>query len=707
MNSNSLNASPSLCKHCEFPLGTSSDSKTGFQFCCYGCSLAYEISGGGERKEINTRMAQLLVGTFFSMLVMVFSVPLYTDAIYGGEGEAHPMGWLTPVFSGLACLASLPVLVLLGFPIALNSVRMGFKGSVDLLILVGVLSAFLISIIHWFSGNGEIYFETASLLLVLLTAGRALEASGKAKMREAFKGLLNLCPDQALLIEGENETEVSSSELELGNIVKVLPGERIPCDGVILKGTSTVDRSLLTGESWPEEIVEGNRVVAGTLNLESPIQVRVEHLTGERWLDRVVQLIESAKSQRGALDRLADRLSRMFLPFAVTVSLITFLAWWPQVGLMEALLTGLSTLLIACPCALGIATPIANWAGIRRAARLGAVVRDGEVFELLTQSKNIAMDKTGTVTLPTLNVTQVQSFSETYDSDEILAFSKLLAKESKHPISTSIQKHPLDQQVDTVPKVHQVQTIPGKGLLAQTDRGAVKLGSLKFVTENWTAEIKARYQNSLNTKMDKTSVYLGNDDELFGGIQFEETLRPNMGKVVQQLQELGYTVTLLSGDSHDRVKAIATPLGVEYHGELAPEQKVEVVKSIRENHGPVIMVGDGLNDAPVLAFADVGIAISSGADIACETASLLLLSKDEKSSLEVLIPLIQLAKGTIWRMRFNLTWAFGYNLIGMGLATMGIIHPLLAATLMAVSSLLVVATSFSGSTPTPISSDSS
>lgn len=698
------------CAHCEFPLATApADGEAGF--CCYGCSLAHEISGGGEQGEINTRVAQLLVGVFFSMLVMVFSVPLYSDAIFEAEGSGPALGWLTPVFGILAGVASVPVLLLLGWPVARNALRTGLRGSVDLLILVGVLSAFTLSVARLMRGEGEVYFETASLLLVLLTAGRALEAAGKMRTREAFRALLELGPSTATRLRrrdepGEREETVEVEELERGDVVRILAGERIPVDGTVLDGISTVDRALLTGESWPELVEPGGTVHAGTLNLEATLALRVDRVTGERWLDRIVALVEEACSRRGRFDRLAERLGQAFLPVAVLVGLGATAWWWSEAGPGEALLIGLSTLLIACPCALGLATPLATWAGLRRAARAGVLVRDPEVFEIVAAARYLALDKTGTITEAELELGGLEVIDPAVSRAGLFIRARALCRESTHPISRAIER--LDPA--GLPGVEgekltelkgPVRTVAGRGLEAPTSRGLLAVGSDVHARELLGESIRPDERALLEVERRGPAVFVVEAGRLLGCLTLRERPRPGLERLLHRLEAGGLAVEILSGDRAERVEALGEQLGIPASGGLTPADKVEHLEDARRRYGRVVMVGDGLNDAPVLAAADVGVAVSGGAEVTCETARAILLVERGSAPLDALGDLLSLSRSTRWRIRFNLLWAFGYNSIGMGLAATGRVHPLLAAALMAISSLLVVATSLLGDAPPP------
>jgi heavy metal translocating P-type ATPase len=684
------------CAHCGLSL---SGLRPAPAYCCYGCRLVHQLTGArAESGEYPWVLARLLIGVFFSMLAMVFAVPLYSDAIYGAGAAGEPMGPLTPLFRWLTCAASLPVLGLLGAPIARNALRGGSGAAVDLLILTGVLAAVAASAAHLALGAGQIYFETASMLLVFLTAGRAIEAAGKAKAAGALQGLIELCPKTARRLregagddglESAADDAVPTEAIQPGDRVRILPGERLPVDGRVLAGGASIDRSLVTGESALELRAPGDLVHAGTLSVDGALIVEASCPAGERLIDRVVAYLEEARRRRGRLDRLADRLARLFLPLAIGTALAALGFWWPRIGALDAGLRALATLLIACPCALGIATPLAAWRGIRAAARRGVLVRGGEVFEVLARGGLMAFDKTGTLTLPGRELGRLRPFDGA-DERDLVAVGGALGRLSTHPASQAIAREAARRGAPLVP-VRCFRAHLGQGVEAETPRGRALLGSRRFVLGELTRlhgdapELRRARDGGFSSR----DVLVSLGDRLLGGFEIEERLRDEAPAAVAALAALGFDCAIVSGDAAERVDAAARALGVGGAAELSPMEKVEWLRGARGRYPAVAMVGDGINDAPVLAGADAGIALGSGVDLAQESAGAVLLGDLDGRPLEALPHLVRIARRAVRRMRFNLVWALGYNALGMGFAAAGWVHPLFAALLMALSSLFV------------------
>ena len=678
------------CAHCRLPLPTRSYRRDVagqvMVFCCSGCSLVYQITGQlGEAGEASFWLAKLGLGCFFAMNVMTLSLLLYSGYLTEIDPE------IVPKIAYLSFALATPVMFILGWPFvrhALSETAM-LSFSMDSLIALGAVSAYAVSTYATFTGNPQIYFDTATMILVLVTLGRFLEASAKARASEALEHLLDLAPQVAVVVEAGQERQVAVSALRVGDQVLIRPGERIPVDGKVSEGAADVDESALTGEATPVSKSRGDHVMQATVAMAGSLTVEVTHGAADTMFAQVVRLMEEAQATRGPLRRLVDRIAAVFVPAVVGLAGLTGFLRLAD-GLEPALLSSLSVLLIACPCPLGLATSLAAWAGLGRAAPSGVLIRSGDALESLAGLKILYFDKTGTVTRGRLALQAVQVEPDTLQNAWLSACASVEAY-SEHALGKGLVEAVTARGLPLHP-ILDFKALPGlgvDGMVACPDGipSRVVVGNERFFSQqgiilaDGLREKKRRYEAAGLTVM------LGAWNEHVQGLAaFGDQVRHEAPEAIEELKGLGLELRLASGDNAAATQRVAAMVGIPGPAaSLLPSQKAERVRK-EQTRGAVGFIGDGINDAPALATASLGIAMGSGTDLAKETADVSILRNDLRQ-----IPwLIRLARATRWTVRGNLIWAFCYNAIGLILAVQGMLTPILAALAMVVSSLFVV-----------------
>jgi Cu2+-exporting ATPase len=610
------------------------------------------------------------VGAFLAMNVMMLSFVLYS-----GRAEADRAAGESWVRWALLALAT-PALVLLGGPFltrGFHRVR-GFELDTDALIVIGVSAAYLLSARSVLLGEGPLYLDTAMGILLFVTVGRYLEAASRARATDALAALAARMPADALRLRGGEEERVPLATLAPGDHIRVRPGERLPVDGVVIEGEASVSEAEITGEPLPRPRGTGDAVSAGTLNLDGSLVVEVRRTGASTTLARIVRLVEEARAGRYPFAPLVDRLVRLFVPLVLVLAVATFVYWTRAAGTGTALMHTLAVLLIACPCAVGIATPLASTAAAGRAAAAGVLVRSGEAFERLARSRRVFLDKTGTLTGGVPDLVALRPAPGTSE-EEVLALAAGLEAHSEHPLAASVRAAAAARRVHPLP-VAEFRAWPARGVVGRSNGRELRLGRADFVSG---APALAEPGASV--------VHLSRDGSWLGALVFRDAVRPSAAEAVARLQAEGLAVEVLSGDQAEAVVAAVAGLpGVAASAELLPEAKLDRIdRSIRDGEHPV-MVGDGINDAPALSGAAVGVTLESGTDLARQAADVTILGGD----LGRLPWLVGLARRTLRTARFNLFWAFCYNGIGLTLAVQGRLHPLFGAVAMVASSLFVV-----------------
>ncbi|GIX48463.1 MAG: hypothetical protein KatS3mg131_2674 [Candidatus Tectimicrobiota bacterium] len=681
------------CAHCRLPLPSRpymvrSDTQC-LAFCCAGCAFVYRFTGQlGEAGEAAFWLAKLGLGGFFAMNLMTLSLLLYTDYLAPLEAEILP--YLTYASFALAT----PVMVILGGPFVRHAWREVRHGtcSLESLIALGSVSAYLASAYATFRGSTRIYFDTATMILVLVTLGRFLEATARAKAAAGIANLLELAPQEATVLAEGEERRVPAVTLVVGTRVVVRPGERIAADGVVVEGEGLVDEAALTGEARPVSKRPGDPVLGATINLAGRFILTVTRCGEETVFAQMVRLMEAAQAARGPSRLLADRLAAHFVPGVVALAGLTFLYWLPT-GLETAGLTALAVLLVACPCPLGLATPLATWVGLNRAAAAGVLVRSGAALERLAQVRAFCFDKTGTLTHGGLTLQAVR-VDPPLDTATFLSLCASVETCSEHALGASLVKAARAKGLPLYP-VSECQTHSGLGLegVVTLPSGAplrVWVGNTRFLQQQGMALSRQLAQEKVALEAAGLTVVLGAwEGKVRGLMAFGDRVRPEAKAAVAALRQLGLEVWLVSGDQTTAASAVAAEAGIpRVHAALLPADKAALIREA-QRLGPVAMVGDGINDAPALASAAVGIAMGSGTDLAKETADVSILGND----LRKLPWLFTLARATRRTIRGNLFWAFFYNTLGLALAAGGVLTPLLAALAMVASSLFVLSNS--------------
>jgi Cu+-exporting ATPase len=557
--------------------------------------------------------------------------------------------------------------------------------NMDVLVALGTSAAYFLSCaIIALHLNGPVYFEASATLITLVLMGKLLEASAKSKASAALEALINLQPRQAHVERDGQLIDVSVNQLRQGEIFVVRPGESTPVDGTVLEGYSSVDEAMLTGESLPQPKQAGDTVYAATLNQGGVLRCRAVAVGSHTQLAAIVRLVERAQGSKAPIQKLADKISGIFVPAVLALAALTFIGWWLLgAGFSTALINAVSVLVIACPCALGLATPTAVVVATGRAAHFGILVKDAAALENGHQIKVLLLDKTGTLTSGKPAVTELLPSAEG-DENKLLALAASLAQSSTHPLSRALMEYAGARRVmpSTATSFNE---LPGNGLSAKIDGENCLLGSPAFIRQNRIALDEA--QMLALQQQGQSIIAVAKGDKPAGLIAFADTLRPHSVQAVQRLKALGIRIVMLSGDNAATAQAIAAQVGIdEYRAEVLPQDKAEQVQSFRSQGQLVGMAGDGINDAPALAAADVSFAMKSGSDIAIEAADLTLMRNDLMSVADA----IDLSRASLKKIRQNLFFAFGYNVLGIPLAALGMLNPVIAGAAMAMSSVSVV-----------------
>ncbi|RZS81416.1 heavy metal translocating P-type ATPase [Pigmentiphaga kullae] len=565
-------------------------------------------------------------------------------------------------------------------------------GNMDLLVALGTSAAYGLSVYqllrHGTHGATHLYFEASAVVITLVLLGKWLETRAKRQTTEAIRALNALRPEVARVRREGAEVEVPVASVHPGDLVVVRPGERVPVDGEVVEGASQVDESLITGESLPVDKQPGDRVTGGSVNAEGLLVVRTTAVGAESMLARIVRLVESAQAKKAPIQRLVDRVSEVFVPVIVVIATVTLLAWGVAGGDWEqAILNAVAVLVIACPCALGLATPTAIMAGTGVAARHGILIKDAEALEVAHNVKVVAFDKTGTLTEGKPELVAAEPAQG--ERRDLLAASAALQAGSEHPLARAVMAEARREGI-AVPAAAQARAVAGRGMAASVEGRELRLGSGRYMQE-LGVEIAPLAQRAAALQAEGRTVSwvasVSGQPVLLGLLAFGDTLKPTSDAALRSLREQGIRSVLLTGDNAGAARAIGQALGVDdVRAEVLPEHKAEAIAALRADGHVVAMVGDGINDAPALAAADVGIAMSTGTDVAMHAAGVTLMRGDPA----LVGDAIDISRRTYAKIRQNLFWAFIYNVVGVPLAALGLLSPVLAGAAMALSSVSVV-----------------
>ncbi|MEL6269489.1 MAG: heavy metal translocating P-type ATPase [Chloroflexota bacterium] len=649
--------------------------------------------------EITRQWRLVIIGTIFTAPLVVLSmtrhfmhsVPLLMGAV----------PWLgADYWLFIFALMATPVMVIVGRQYivgAYKSLRNG-TANMDVLVAMGTLAAYgyglivLAGIVFGFSdrvGKAD-YFETAAVIITLITLGKLLEARAKGRTSEAIKKLMGLTPKTARVLKNGDEIEVRLDDLLIGDRVVVRPGERIPVDGVVVEGRSSVDEAMLTGESMPVNKSVGDEVIGGTINKQGRLIMDATRVGAETALAQIIRLVRDAQGSKAPIQRIADQVSGVFVPIVIVLALVTFVGWLTigNATLTTAILNTIAVLVIACPCALGLATPTAVMVGTGRGAEMGVLFKNSESLENTRRLNVVTLDKTGTITRGEPTVTDVvpaDGFTET----DLLRLAGSAERGSEHPLGEAVVEAaraeglPLSNPTDFEAEV-------GRGLRATVSGKSVRVGSPRFLREQGIRDDALASQREALQAQARTVIGVAVDDELAGIIGIADTVKAGSAQAIAALQAQGIEVVMMTGDNQQTADAVACEVGItRVFAEVLPEDKVAVVRQLQAEGQRVGMVGDGVNDAPALAGADVGIAIGTGTDIAMEASDVTLISGD----LRGVVRAIDLSRATLRTIYQNLFWAFIYNIILIPVAMLGLLIPMFAAAAMATSSVFVVSNS--------------
>ena len=622
-------------------------------------------------------------------LAALFSLPLIAPMVSMLFGQ-H---WMVPGWVQL--ILATPVQFWLGarfYSAGWRSLK-ALSGNMDLLVALGTSAAFglsLYQLLRLGENAGEhLYFEASAVVITLVLLGKWLEARAKRQTTEAIRALNALRPDRARVRRNGRDEDVSLAVIVIGDLVVVRPGERVPVDGVVREGTSHVDESLITGESLPVAKNISDRVTGGAVNADGLLVIETQAIGKETTLARIIRMVEDAQAAKAPIQRMVDQVSAVFVPVVLVIALLTLLGWGFASGNWEqALLNAVAVLVIACPCALGLATPTAIMAGTGIAARYGILIKDAEALERAHAITRVAFDKTGTLTegRPALAALEPVAIN----ADEMLLLAAVVQQGSNHPLARAVMIAAAEKNINVL-AASDVKALPGRGVQAQSDGQILYLGSSRLMQELGISISVLSKAAAENEKQGRTVSWLvrevNGERELIGLLAFGDTVKKSAKSAVENLRARGVRVTLLTGDNRGSAEAVARALGIEdIRAEVLPEHKAAAMAQLKEGGEIVAMVGDGINDAPALAAADIGIAMSTGTDVAMHAAGITLMRGDPL----LVADAIDISQRTYSKIRQNLFWAFIYNIVGIPLAAAGLLNPVIAGAAMAFSSVSVV-----------------
>ena len=662
----------------------------------------------GEREYRKLRNSFLWAAAL-TLLILVGSIPHML-----GVPSPVPMGWLN---LGLLALAT-PVQFWAGWRFykgAWGAIKHG-QANMNTLVVVGTSAAYLYSLVAtvapglFAGGRADVYFDTSALIITLILLGRLLEARAKGRTNEAIKKLAGLQAKTARVVRSGEEVDVPVEEVEVGDVVVVRPGEKVPVDGRLVNGESAVDEAMISGEPIPVSKGVGDEVIGATINKSGSFRMEATKVGRDTALAQIIRMVEEAQGTKAPIQRLADKVSGVFVPIVVVVAIITFLIWWtigPAPAFTFALLNFVAVLIIACPCAMGLATPTSIMVGTGKGAEMGILIKGGETLEGAHKLTTVVLDKTGTLTRGKPELTDVVT-SNGLPEDELLRLVASAERGSEHPLGEAIVEGAKDRSIDLA-DAERFEAVAGRGMKAVVDGREVLAGNAALLEQEGISGDGLLHEGEELSASGKTPMFVAVDGEPAGLVAVADTVRAESREAVERLHDMGLKVAMLTGDNRRTAGAIAGELGIDrVLAEVLPEDKVGEVKKLQAEGEVVAMVGDGINDAPALAKADVGVAIGTGTDVAMEAADLTLISGDVRGVARA----IKLSKATIRNIKQNLFWAFAYNvalipvaagilypffsggtvpqILQPALGEYGFLNPVLAAAAMALSSVTVL-----------------
>ncbi|MFL6516102.1 MAG: copper-transporting P-type ATPase [Chthoniobacterales bacterium] len=673
---------------------------------CPICGMALEPKSASAVSDDN---AELRGMTFRFWIGAALSLPVFVLAM--GHVVPHAPHWFESDWSRWTqFMLSAPVVLWAGWPFFQRGWQSVVNRSLNMftLIAIGVGTAFFYSAILMlfphifppsFAGHGKIgiYFEAAAIITVLVLLGQVLELKARSRTGTAIRSLLDLAPKIAHRVDDGSEEDIPLAHVHRGDLLRVRPGEKIPVDGHVTEGKTTIDESMLTGESMPVEKAPGDRVIGATVNGTGSIVIEAEQVGRDTVLSQIVNMVAQAQRSRAPIQRIADKVASWFVPAVLVISVVTFFAWmWlgPEPRFAYGIVNAVAVLIIACPCALGLATPMSVMVGVGRGAQAGILIRKAEAIEVMEKIRTLVVDKTGTLTRGHPSVTGIVS-AKSISDDEVLSIAAAIESASEHPIGIAIVEGAKARNL-TIAAVDDFQSVTGAGITGRVANRRVQVGKPELLrgsgvtdVDHWAEKASALQEQG------QTVVFVGIDDRTAGIVAIADALKDSTPAALAHLHRMGISIIMLTGDNERTARAIAEKLGIDhFEAEVEPQQKQERVRQLRATQGPVAMAGDGINDAPALAASDVGIAMGTGTDVAMESAGITLL----KGDLRGIEKAIRLSRAMMRNIRQNLFFAFVYNSLGVPIAA-GILYPffgillspVIAGAAMSLSSVSVIA----------------
>ncbi|WP_026893579.1 heavy metal translocating P-type ATPase [Clostridiisalibacter paucivorans] len=631
-----------------------------------------------RNKEIKTLKTLFIISA-------ILSVPLFSAMFF------HMAGKMTPLNNGYVQLAlATPVQFIIGYRFykgAYHSIK-GGGANMDVLVAMGTSAAYFYSVYNVIIGVKHYYFESSAVIITLILLGKMLEAIAKGKTSEAIKKLMGLRAKTARVIRDNEEKDIAIEDVVEGDIVIVKPGEKIPVDGEIIEGSSSIDESMLTGESIPVDKEIGDTVIGATINNHGSFKFKATKVGKDTVLSQIIKLVEDAQGSKAPVQRLADKISGIFVPAVLVIALVTFVGWMvAENDFSVALVNAVSVLVIACPCALGLATPTAIMVGTGKGAERGILIKGGEYLEKAHKMDTIVFDKTGTITKGEPEVTDIITYNES--EEEILMLAASAENASEHPLARAIVEKAQQRNIE-LKEIKGFKAIPGQGITADIDDRKIYIGNRRLMNaQNISISSIEDKLVDLEEK-GKTAMMISLDGKISGIIAVADTIKESSIDAIKSIMEMDIDVYMLTGDNKRTAHAIAHEVGIDnVISDVLPEDKADKIAELKEQNKMVGMVGDGINDAPALATSHIGFAIGTGTDVAMEAADITLM----KGDLDDIAMAIRLSKRTMKTIKENLFWAFAYNTAGIPLAALGFLNPMIAGAAMAFSSVSVVTNS--------------